>query len=136
MILANPMRMLRVAAPASASIYVVDDAPFLTELYARLLEPSGYTVTSFNDRVDALAALNADWNKPDLLITDYLGPSMPVDQFLHQCLVIHPALRILMISGLSRAHIHFSQAKPDRFIQKPFGRDELQREVEAILARK
>ena len=115
---------------------MVDDAPFLTELYARLLEPSGYAVTSFNDRVDALAALNADWKKPDLLITDYLGPSMPVDQFLHQCLVIYPALRILMISGLSRAHIHFSQVKPDRFIQKPFGRDELQREVEAILAPK
>jgi hypothetical protein len=41
-----------------------------------------------------------------------------------------------MISGLSRAHIHFSQVKPDRFIQKPFARDELQREIEAILAPK
>ena len=61
---------------------------------------------------------------------------MPVDQFLDQCLVIYPALRILMISGLAGAHIHFSQVKPYWFIQKPFARDELQREVEAILAPK
>jgi hypothetical protein len=59
---------------------------------------------------------------------------MPVDQFLHQCLMVHPALRILMVSGFKRADIRFSQASPDRFIEKPFSNEELKREVKAVLA--
>jgi len=121
-------------APAvTSSIYVVDDAPFLTELYTTLLGASGYKVRAFNDRVEALAALKADWKKPDLLITDYRGLSMPVDQFLHQCLLVYPALRILMISGFKRGDLRFSRAKPDRFMEKPFTPEELQQEIKAIL---
>jgi DNA-binding NtrC family response regulator len=121
-------------APAvTSSIYVVDDAPFLTELYTVLLGASGYRVHAFNDRAEALAALKADWNKPDLLITDYRGLSMPVDQFLHQCLLVYPALRILMVTGFKRTDLRFSRAKPDRFMEKPFTPEELQREVKAIL---
>jgi DNA-binding NtrC family response regulator len=125
--------MLKMAPAVTSSIYVVDDAPFLTELYTTLLGASGYKVRAFNDRVEALAALKADWKKPDLLITDYRGLSMPVDQFLHQCLLVYPALRILMISGFKRGDLRFSRAKPDRFMEKPFTPEELQQEIKAIL---
>jgi CheY-like chemotaxis protein len=128
------MRILKNPAGAAPSIYVVDDAPFLTELYTSLLEASGYIVRAFNDRAEAVKALAADWNKPDLLISDYSGLSMSVDQFLHQCLMIHPALRILMVSGLMRTDVRFSQARPDRFIEKPFTAEQLQQEVKAVLA--
>jgi DNA-binding NtrC family response regulator len=116
------------------SIYVVDDAPCLTKLYATLLETAGYNSRTFNDRVEALAALKADRKKPDLLITDYRGLSITVDQFMHQCLVVHPALRILMASGFSQTDLRFSQAIPDRFIQKPFTAEVLLQEVKAALA--
>jgi two-component system, OmpR family, response regulator MprA len=128
------MRILKNPADAAPSIYVVDDAPFLTELYTHLLEASGYIVRAFNDRAQAVKALEADWNKPDLLISDYRGLSMSVDQFLHQCLMIHPALRILMVSGLSRTEVRFSQARPDQFIEKPFTAEQLQEEVKSVLA--
>jgi CheY-like chemotaxis protein len=128
------MKMLKNSAAAAPRIYVVDDAPFLTELYTRLLEGFGCTVRIFNDRLEALSALVADWNKPDLLITDYRGLSMPVDQFMHHCLILHPALRILMVSGFSREDVHFSLARPDRYLERPFHPEELQREVEAVLA--
>ena len=128
------MTSLKFAATATASIYVVDDAPFLTELYTSLLGAAGYRVRAFHDRAQALAALKADWKRPDLLITDYRGLSMPVDQFLHQCLLFHPAMRILMVSGFRRTDLRFSRAKPDRFMEKPFTDEELQREVRAILA--
>jgi len=118
------------------SIYVVDDAPCLTKLYATLLEATGYISRTFNDRAEALAALRADRKKPDLLITDYRGLSMTVDQFMHQCLVVHPALRILMASGFSQTEVRFSQAIPDRFIQKPFTAELLLQEVRAALADK
>jgi len=116
------------------SIYAVDDAPCLTKLYAALLEAPGYILRTFNDRAEALAALTADRKKPDLLITDYRGLSITVDQFMHQCLVVHPALRILMASGYSQTDLRFSQAIPDRFIQKPFTAEVLLEEVRAALA--
>src|SRR5580765_1684918 len=71
---------------AQRSIYAVDDAPCLTKLYAALLEAPGYILRTFNDRAEALAALKADRNKPDLLITDYRGLSISVNQFMYQCL--------------------------------------------------
>jgi CheY-like chemotaxis protein len=117
----------------AALIYVVDDEEALPELYTLLLEGKGHSVRAFHHRAEALAALTTDRNKPDLLITDYCGLSMPVEWFMRQCLMIHPALRILMASGLSQTFVRFSSAQPDRFIQKPFTADEFLNEVRAAL---
>ena len=115
-------------------IYAVDDMEDLTELYTTLLEAIGYSVKTFNNRAEALSALTAEKTKPKLLITDYLGLSMSVDQFLRRSLAVHPTLRILMASGFDRTGMRFLQASPDRFLEKPFTPEELQREVRAALA--
>jgi CheY-like chemotaxis protein len=117
----------------AGSIYAVDDDEGLIELYAILLEARGYLVRAFHDRAEALAALEKDRDGPELLIMDYLGHSMPVDRFMHRSLAAHPTLRILMASGLSSAHVRFSSARPDRFIQKPFTAEEFLKEVKAAL---
>jgi DNA-binding NtrC family response regulator len=117
-------------------IYAVDDMRCLTELYSLVLEAAGYAVRIFNDRAQALAALKAGAEKPDLLITDYRNTSMAVERFMHECLIVHPALRILMASGLTRPYIRLSHVRPDRFIQKPFTPEELLQEVERALADK
>lgn len=114
-------------------IYAVDDQSDLTELYATFLEAIGCSVKAFNDRAEALSALQADRKKPDLLITDYRGLSMPVDQFLRRCLAVHPTLRILMASGFDHTDARVSDGRPGWFIRKPFTPDELQREVRAAL---
>jgi CheY-like chemotaxis protein len=121
-------------APAGTSIYVVDDAPHLMELYTTLLESSGCSVRAFDDRAEALAALKIARSKPELLITDYRGASMSADQFLHQCRGIHPNLKILMASGFSRGELQLLRESPDRFIQKPFTLEEFLQEVRAALA--
>ena len=108
--------------------------PALTLLYRVLLETCGYGVKVFNHRVEALAALKADQRKPQLLITDYLGPSLPVDLFMHDCRAIHPSLRILMISGFNREDLRFTRVRPDRFIRKPFTFEEFHLEVHAALS--
>jgi len=115
-------------------IYVVDDEPLLTELYTIFLEAAGYLVKAFTDRVEALAALEGERRKPDLLVTDFFGSSMLADGFMRRCLMFHPHLRILMASGLSQGDVHFFSVKPDRFIQKPFNAEEFLREVRAVLA--
>ena len=119
-------------ATGAALIYAVDDLPELAELYVALLEATGYSVRAFNDRGAAMSALEAD--RPDLLITDYLGSSIPVDRFMRRCRAVHPTLRILMASGLGPTEMKFSQATPDRFIQKPFTPEEFRQEVIAALA--
>jgi CheY-like chemotaxis protein len=121
-------------AAGIASIYVVDDEEGLTDLYTIVLQATGYRVRAFNHRAEALAALTAEERKPDLLVTDYCGASMPIDQFMERCLAVHPALRILMASGLSQADVHFFHTRPDRFIQKPFTPEGFLREVRATLA--
>jgi CheY-like chemotaxis protein len=117
-----------------SSIYIVDDEPRLTDLYAVVLEGKGYAVRAFNNRAEALASLKGDRRKPDLLIMDYLGHTMPVDQFMQRCLLAHPALRILMATGLSQVDRQFCYIRPDRILQKPFTAEEFLREVKAALA--
>jgi DNA-binding NtrC family response regulator len=120
-------------ATLAPSIYVVDDAKGLTEMYTLFLKGTGCTVRAYNDRAEALVALMKDRTRPDLLITDYLGDSMPVDRFLQYCLVVHPSLRILMATELSQRDVRSSCVRPDRFIQKPFTADEFLQEVRAAL---
>jgi len=115
-------------------IYVVDDQDGVGELYALFLQASGYQVKAFTDRAKALEALKEERSKPALLITDYLGLSMPIDGFIQHCRAAHPRLRILMASGCSEPNMDFLQPMSDRFLQKPFTPDELQHEVEATLA--
>jgi DNA-binding NtrC family response regulator len=132
-VLSSPASSARRFAEAG-SIYVVDNDEALTELYVILLEAKGYRVRAFNDRAEALAALENDSKRPDLLIMDYLGHLMPLDRFVHRSLAVHPSLRILMASGLSPTEVRFSSARPGRFIQKPFTSEELLKEVRAALA--
>ena len=85
---------------------------------AKKAENAGFKVLTARDGQEAFDIATAE--KPDLLITDYFGLSMPVDEFMHQCRVVHPALRILMASGFSQTEARLALAKPDRFLQKPF----------------
>ena len=117
-----------------SSIYAVDDLPCLTDLYRGALQPKGYAVTAFNDRAAALAALRTDRELPTLLITDYLGGSLPIDEFLHACRQAHPQLRILMASGLVPDAMHFCLTRPDGFLLKPFSLEDLEVAVNTVLA--
>lgn len=116
-----------------AFIYVVDDEEGLTLLYTHFLNAAGYIVHGFGHRAEALAALKAASTKPDLLITDYFGLSMPADWFMERCRKVHPPLRILMASGLNESDARFPGVRPDHFIQKPFTLDHLQHAVETAL---
>ncbi len=119
-------------SPRPPVVYAVDDLPRLTELYATLLSETAYIVKTFNDRRTALAVLRQD-RAPALLITDYLGSTMPICQFITDSRAAHPRLRILMASGLDPSRMHFSNGSPDRFLQKPFTAHDFQRAITAVL---
>jgi CheY-like chemotaxis protein len=115
-------------------IYAVDDMPCLTELYALVLNTSGYLVKGFRDRRAALASLCAAQAKPVLLITDLHNPSMRIEPFLQQCVAACPELRILMATGFGYHRAWCFSVKPDRFLPKPFTPEELRRAVKGTLA--
>ena len=124
-----------VMARSALSVYVVDAAEGLAELYTLFLKEKGYVVRAYDQRAEALAALMADTTRPELLIMDCLGDSMPVDLFLQRCLIAHPTLRILIASESNQRDVMPFCSKPFRFIQKPFTADEFLQEVEAALDR-
>lgn len=118
---------------ATSLIYAVDNDGDILDLYATLLEASGFSVNGFRDRADALAALEETTTRPNLIIMDYLGHSMSAERFILRALALHPTLRILMASGLSRNDLRFSNIRPNRFIRKPFTTAEFISEVKASL---
>jgi len=115
-------------------IYAVDDMPCLTELYALVLNKSGYVVRSFHDRRATLGSLEAAQTKPALLITDLHNPTMRIEPFLQECIALHPALRILMATGFGYHRAWCFSVKPHRFLPKPFTPEELRQAVEEALA--
>ena len=121
-------------AKAAPIIYAVDDMPCLTELYALVLNKSGYIVKSFHDRRATIASLSAAQVKPALLITDLHNPTMRIEPFLQECVALHPALRILMATGFGYHRAWCFSVTPDRFLPKPFTPEELRRAVEDTLA--
>src|SRR5262249_15430045 len=117
-----------------ALIYLVDDDEGLTDLYTIFLKGTGYAVRAFNSRTEVLEALRAEDETPDLLIMDYVGHAMPPNWFIQHCLLVEPTLRILIASGLCHSDFLCPDARPLRFLQKPFTARTFLEEVKAALA--
>jgi len=120
--------------PEAALIYLVDDDEGLTDLYTIFLKGTGYVVRAFNSRTEVLEALRVEDEMPDLLIMDYVGHAMPPNWFIHHCLLVEPTLRILIASGLCHGDFLCPEARPLRFLQKPFTARKFLEEVKAALA--
>jgi DNA-binding NtrC family response regulator len=117
-----PMRSFKIhpVRDGSVVIYAVDDHQGLTDLYKCILSAVGYRVRTFNDRKEALESMRSESNLPNLLVTDCLGGSIPVNEFLDACRHVNPNLRILMASGLHKHWVTVSADRQIGFIQKPF----------------
>ncbi len=113
-------------------LFVVDDLKELTALYRACLEAAGFEVRTFNDRAQALRAFLAANPRPALLITDYDGYPFSAEQLMAECRQTQPDLKILMASGYPECCLNFSGVRPDSFLPKPFGLDQLVAEVRAL----
>jgi CheY-like chemotaxis protein len=125
----------RLVKTESALIYAVDDLSAIGDLYQNLLSAKGYQVKTFRNRLEVLTALRAEGGLADLLITDYIGHSMPIDDFLRACRQTRMSLRVLMASGFDKEDMRLGTARPDRFLRKPFTPDELHLAVKDALMR-
>lgn len=113
-------------------ILVVDDDRLMLTLVAAMLPE--YRVTLAHDGVEALAV--AAGAPVDLIITDYLMPSMTGDELIGRLREHQPAVKALVMTGhglvLDREGPGWWHTEPH--IAKPFRADALRQTVAQLLA--
>jgi CheY-like chemotaxis protein len=96
-------------------ILIVDDDPAIVQLIGRAL--TGYDVRLARNGREALAVAD-DLTNCDLLITDYVMPSMPGDELAGRLRERWPALRTVLMTGYAAALSH-DQLAVDACLAKP-----------------
>jgi PAS domain S-box-containing protein len=124
------------AAPAGASILVVDDEDLVATMIARGLERLGYEVACTTDSEDALEAFAEDPNAFDLVITDQTMPSISGLDLSKRLLAIRPDLPIILCTGFSES-VNETVARAAGiavYLTKPVRPGDLAAEVARVLA--
>jgi CheY-like chemotaxis protein len=116
-----------------ATIFVVDDEPMLLDLASAILQPLGYEVRTFRDPQVALKEFLAA--RPELIVTDYAMGAMNGMDLVRECKRVNPRQKIILLSGTVDENIYANeQAKPDRFIAKPYQVREFIESVQKLAA--
>ncbi|MGY4829905.1 MASE3 domain-containing protein [Sphaerotilaceae bacterium SBD11-9] len=87
------------ASGAGQHVLYVDDDELMELMVVRLLEREGYRVSSYRNPAGALAALRAQPQVYDALVTDYNMPEMSGLDLAAQVQRIRPGLPVLLSSG-------------------------------------
>ena len=113
----------------------MDDEPAITEMVNQWLGRLGYTVTTSNNSVEALAMVRENPGGFDLIVTDQSMPFMPGSELAKEILAIRPDLPIILCTGYSAI---LSEGKAmeigiKRYAYKPLQGNELARLVREVL---
>jgi DNA-binding NtrC family response regulator len=99
----------------------VDDDQALVFLIARLLKRKGFTVSTFTDPHEALAALQANPKSFDILVTDYNMPGYSGIDLLRQAKLVRADLPVALASGYVTPELEHSAMREgaNALIYKP-----------------
>ena len=128
-------------APAStcaeARILVVDDEPIVRDLTADMLRSLGHQVTTCENGEDAVSYYRRASEQVDLVILDVVLPKMGARDTFVALREVNANVKALLSSGYSidGEAQHILDEGALGFVQKPFDRAELARQVAAVLAR-
>lgn len=124
-----------IVAPKAASILVVDDDDVVRSVVKRMLEKSGYTVHLCSDGIDAVDYYREHYKEIDLVILDLVMPIMGGKRAFPLLKEINPDVIVLVSSGYSLEGEAQSilDAGAQQFIQKPFQKDLLVRNIHELL---
>jgi CheY-like chemotaxis protein len=104
-------------------IVVIDDEEIHCDLIPRMIRKicEGCRVVSFTDPASALADIKD--NKPGLVITDMVMPSLRGGDVLREVKAIYPDVPVVGMTGYSKED--FSELDFDGFLLKPFHLNDL-----------
>ncbi len=102
---------------------MVDDEPAARDVVRQILERHGYRVFAVAGGAEALALVDRDPARIQLVITDLMMPGMDGAALLRHLRQSAPGLKaIAMTGGLSRAEMAQAlEAESAEFLLKPFG---------------
>ena len=124
-------------ATRPADILCIEDDAEMIELIRLILEQQGYTVRGFTSGLEGLEA--ARERVPDLVLLDLMMPQMDGWEVLRS-FRRDPALRktpVVLVTAKAQSidkMLGLHVARADGYITKPFGPQELQEKVAAVLA--
>ena len=118
-----------------AKVLIAEDEAGVREFVARALEIAGHNVTTADDGLTALEALDGD--SFDLLLTDIVMPGMDGIALALKVADSWPETRILLMSGYAaeRQRAHNLEALVHRVVAKPFSLRDISAAVAETLAR-
>jgi two-component system cell cycle sensor histidine kinase/response regulator CckA len=119
-----------------ATILLVEDAPSVRHITARVLRRQGYVVLEASRPSEARAVLERG-EPVDLLLVDLVMPEMNGAKLAAELSELHPNLKVLFMTGYADPNLqqaHSEALARERVIQKPFTSDALVDRVRATLA--
>ena len=120
----------------NARILVVDDEEIIVRSCVRILDGGDYAVDAARDGAEALRKV--DENPYDVVILDIMMPKVDGMEVLQRVKEMHPAIEVIMVTGLSQIDTAVRSMKLGAFdyLPKPFDPDELKLVVERALERR
>ncbi len=121
---------------ARSKILIVDDEPFNLTLFAEMLKPANYAISTAEGGVDAIEKTGTEI--PDLIILDWNMPDINGLEVL-KTIRNNPAthqIPVIMISGIMTSSSSLMEAMTvgaNDFIRKPFDKIELLARVRSML---
>jgi CheY-like chemotaxis protein len=110
----------------SETVLVAEDESVIRTIIKRSLEKAGYTVLLAENGDAAMRILESHASPIHLLLTDMIMPGMSGSDLAQRARARHPGLRVLFLSGYTRATATGNGILPgDAFLQKPFGTETL-----------
>ena len=125
------------SAPGGETVLVVEDEQAVRELTVKMLQQLGYVVLAASSGPAAIEIARACAGTLSLLVTDVVMPEMSGRQVADQLLAIHPAVKVLYLSGYTENTVihHGVLDSGVDFLPKPFSREALGRKVREILGK-
>jgi CheY-like chemotaxis protein len=123
-------------APSNSSaVLLIDDNAIQAATRQAILRRAGYFVIAVLNPARALEQLNSpDFSSSiSAVITDHIMPGMVGSEFVRQLRKIHPALPVMVISGLEEAEPEYAGLNV-RFLLKPLQPELLIANLRGLLA--
>jgi CheY-like chemotaxis protein len=119
------------------TILVVEDDPGVRGVTSRLLKNQGYIVLIAESGEQALEIAENHSGSVDLLLTDVVMPGLQGPELASSLFRLHPGATVLFVSGYTdpERFVDLNLNERRAFLQKPFTRETLEREVSALLKR-
>jgi len=118
-----------------ASILIIDDQPYIQELFLQKLMDEGYKVLSTGDAESAKVYLEN--SKPDLVLLDLFLNGFDGWNVLHEIKRKNPHLPVLIVTAYDTSADDPRRSQADGYMVKSFVHlDELKQKIANVLGRK